>query len=165
MEYKFFIPMKKTHYLVTFATLFLFQSMSLLSQDQINPINEDSPLLVYKTEISEAFSSPPADGTFLAGKSFDWMVEWMPDFSQERFKDELWIKINNHFKIGVEIPEKTNASLRIFTANGDLLKEENHQLQKGVNRFPIDAHDWEKGGYIIQIQTGYSGILKKLIKI
>ena len=153
--------MKKTNRKLAIIVLCFAFIQPIFSQDQLI----EEPLLAFKSELVYGFSNLPINHEFLAGKSYSWLAEWVPNYHKERFQNGVWMEISNSFKIGLESTIEDAAQLRIFTADGDLIKEENAPIKSGVNRFPIDTTDWEKGGYIIQIQTEQGGILKKIIKV
>lgn len=153
--------MKRSTQLLAIVSFSLFLSASLFAQDNA----KNDAIILFKSEIIEGIKELPVDGAYLTNKSYDWLEKWMPTFNQARFDCEYWVEIKNEFKVGFELLETSHADFRIFNTDGKLVAEEQHQLAKGIHRFPINAKDWQKGGYIIQIQTNEGGILKKVVKI
>lgn len=157
--------MKKVYTFQIFLGIYLFAVTPIFSQDQAPQTTQDNPLALFEKEINDGFAHLGPNAEFLSNKSYTWINDWMPDFRQHRFDSEGWLTVKETFKIGVELPQATTATLRVFDADGQLILEEKHNLEEGIHRFPIDAADWKKGGYIVQLQTKESGLLKKVIKI
>lgn len=157
--------MKNLYSFMVSISFYLLVVTPISAQDHSLQTSKDSPLVLFEAEIAESFAHMAPNAEFLSNKSYEWINKWMPDFRQHRFDSESWLTIKDHFKIGVESPNKAQAMLRVFDADGKLKFEEKHELEKGTNRFPIEAASWGKGGYIVQLQTKNGGILKKVIKI
>jgi len=154
-------PMKATTYTLSFCVLFIFCTISnSYAQDQVTNTVD----LPFQSELKEGFAIISNKGEFLAGKSYSWLKEFAKDYHPNRFKNELWLEIGDNFKVGLQASFDSDAILRIFTANGELIQEENQSIKKGINRFPIDASTWEAGGYIVQIESANGDVLKKVIK-
>lgn len=155
---------KYTNWLIIVATQ-LFFIAPIFSQDHAQQVSQDSPLVKFDREISDGFSDLTIDGEFLSNKSYEWINDFVPNFRQHHFDSEQWLEIKNEFKVGLYLPSETPAILRIFSADGQLMSEEKYDLELGIHRFPIVAKDWEKGGYIIHIETNVGEVVKKVIKI
>ena len=155
---------KQQNWLIIIAIQLLFIA-PIFSQNQVQQVSQDSPLVKFNNEISSGFSGLTPDGEFLSNKSYDWIYADNPYLQKHRFDSEQWLEIKNEFKVGVYLQRDTPATLRVFNTDGALILEEKHDLKSGVNRFPVIAKNWEIGGYIIHIKTNVGDVIKKVIKI
>lgn len=88
-------------------------------------------------------------------------------YSTEDLKNELNIKINpnpSDGKFTIELPEKSNLDIRIFTIDGKMVFQEKTPKNIFIKRYGVDISHCKSGTYILLVSDGKRKSTRKLIK-
>ena len=152
--------MKNTLFCLVINSLFLLISNLSNAQDNIYHSPQNQNLKGFESSMEDYYHQMLPDKKLLSSKSY----EWLPNFNENRFKNTGWSVFKEAFTIGIEIVKDTPVDFRIFNSDGLLILSKQQELPQGIHRFFIDAKEWEKGGYIVQIQTNQGEVIKKMVK-
>lgn len=72
---------------------------------------------------------------------------------------------NDHINLQVNTSKRTDATIRIFNVAGQVVKNKSIILEKGVNSILVnDMQQLPPGTYILDVQTGESSLMQKMLK-
>lgn len=66
--------------------------------------------------------------------------------------------------VTVKSESSVTMQVRVFTLNGDLAKEESHEVENGVNDIKLDMSDLSQGVYMVQFYTKEGSALRRFVK-
>ena len=72
---------------------------------------------------------------------------------------------NSNSMVSVNCINPVTIKVRFFTMNGDLAKEESHNMDKGVSTLNLDMNGLEKGIYMVQFYSKEGSAVRRLMKL
>ncbi|MFK7981525.1 MAG: T9SS type A sorting domain-containing protein [Saprospiraceae bacterium] len=72
---------------------------------------------------------------------------------------------NQQTNITFDLPAKGNAVFQLVNSQGQIVRKEEAEYQKGVNEIPLDTRDLPDGTYYYQLSTPFGVVTKKMIKV
>lgn len=72
---------------------------------------------------------------------------------------------SNYINLQVNTTKRTDATIRIFNVSGQIVKSKGMILEKGLNSIQVnDMQELPAGTYILDVKTGESSLLQKILK-
>jgi len=72
---------------------------------------------------------------------------------------------NQQTSIAFDLPAKGNAVFQLVNSQGQIVRKEEAEYQKGLNEIPLDTRDLPDGTYYYQLSTPFGVVTKKMIKV